>query len=159
MPYIIDETKTVRVSMFNHRQHIAKIMTLNDRQSGLSEVEVGGLRDTYGLGTMVIHKPNCLELFLREILRPLYLFVLFSVFYWYFQQGYIYYAITIFFVSISGLLLNLYQMVQLNNKIFSMAYYEIPVNALRNGVIIKISSLDVVPGDIIFLKDPIKIPF
>jgi len=50
-------------------------------------------------------------------------------------------------------------MVQLNNKIFAMAYYNIQVNVLRDGVIKKISSLDVVPGDIVFMKDPIKIPF
>jgi magnesium-transporting ATPase (P-type) len=58
-----------------------------------------------------------------------------------------------------GLIINLYQMVQLNNKIFAMAYYNIQVNVLRDGVIKKISSLDVVPGDIVFMKDPIKIPF
>jgi len=40
-----------------------------------------------------------------------------------------------------------------------MAYYNIQVNVLRDGVIKKISSLDVVPGDIVFMKDPIKIPF
>jgi P-type E1-E2 ATPase len=50
-------------------------------------------------------------------------------------------------------------MIQLNNKIFTMAYYEIDVNILREGKINKVSSLDVVPGDIVFLKDPIKIPF
>jgi len=30
---------------------------------------------------------------------------------------------------------------------------------LRSGSVQKVSSLDVVPGDIVFLKDPIKIPF
>jgi P-type E1-E2 ATPase len=50
-------------------------------------------------------------------------------------------------------------MVQLNNKIFAMAYYEIEVNVLRTGSVRKISSFEVVPGDIVFLRDPIKIPF
>lgn len=50
-------------------------------------------------------------------------------------------------------------MVELNNKIFAMAYYEIQVNTLRDGEVKSISSLDIVPGDIVFLKDPIKIPF
>lgn len=40
-----------------------------------------------------------------------------------------------------------------------MAYYEIGVNVLRNGRVIEISSFEVVPGDIVFLKKPIKIPF
>lgn len=40
-----------------------------------------------------------------------------------------------------------------------MAYYDIPVNVLRGSNVVQISSVDIVPGDIVFLKDPIKIPF
>jgi magnesium-transporting ATPase (P-type) len=40
-----------------------------------------------------------------------------------------------------------------------MAYYDIPVNVLRDNVVVQISSVDVVPGDIVFLKDAIKLPF
>jgi len=40
-----------------------------------------------------------------------------------------------------------------------MAYYEVQVNTLRNGNVVAVSSIDLVPGDIVFLKDPIKIPF
>lgn len=50
-------------------------------------------------------------------------------------------------------------MVQLSNKIFSMAFYEVQINALRDGQVKSISSLDIVPGDVVFLRDPIKIPF
>jgi magnesium-transporting ATPase (P-type) len=50
-------------------------------------------------------------------------------------------------------------MVELSNKIFSMAFYEIQLNTLRDGVVKQISSLDIVPGDIVFLRKPIKIPF
>ncbi len=40
-----------------------------------------------------------------------------------------------------------------------MAYYEININTLRNGEVASVSSIDLVPGDIVFLKDPIKLPF
>lgn len=40
-----------------------------------------------------------------------------------------------------------------------MAYYEVTLNVLRGSKVVQISSVDVVPGDIVFLKDPIKIPF
>lgn len=40
-----------------------------------------------------------------------------------------------------------------------MAYYEIPINVLRDGMIKQISSVDVVPGDVVFMRDPVKIPF
>ena len=62
-------------------------------------------------------------------------------------------------IFLIGVVINLYQMVQLNNKIFAMAYYEIPINVLRDGMIKQISSVDIVPGDVVFMKDPVKIPF
>ena len=40
-----------------------------------------------------------------------------------------------------------------------MAYYDIPVNVLRENTVLQISSVDIVPGDIVFLKDAIKLPF
>jgi cation-transporting P-type ATPase 13A2 len=40
-----------------------------------------------------------------------------------------------------------------------MAYYEVKMNALRDGVVTETSSIDLVPGDVVFLRDPIKIPF
>jgi P-type E1-E2 ATPase len=40
-----------------------------------------------------------------------------------------------------------------------MAYYDIPLNVLREKTVVQISSVDVVPGDIVFLKDAIKLPF
>ncbi len=40
-----------------------------------------------------------------------------------------------------------------------MAYYDIPVNVLREDKVLNISSVDIVPGDIVFLKEQIKIPF
>lgn len=40
-----------------------------------------------------------------------------------------------------------------------MAYFDIPVNVLRDDKVINMSSVDIVPGDIVFLKDAIKLPF
>jgi len=40
-----------------------------------------------------------------------------------------------------------------------MAFHEIQVNVLRDGEVKQKSSIDLVPGDIVFLMDPIKIPF
>jgi len=87
------------------------------------------------------------------------LFLLFSITYWTWAEKYFYFAGTLFFVSMVGLIINLYQMLALNNKIFNMGFYEIQVHVLRGGKVHALSSLDVVPGDIVFLKDPIKIPF
>jgi len=40
-----------------------------------------------------------------------------------------------------------------------MAYYDIPVHVLRKDAVVQISSVDLVPGDVVFLKDPVKLPF
>lgn len=40
-----------------------------------------------------------------------------------------------------------------------MAFHEEKINTLRSGEIIEISSTQLVPGDIVFLKNQIKIPF
>jgi P-type E1-E2 ATPase len=40
-----------------------------------------------------------------------------------------------------------------------MAYYDILLNVLRANTVMQVSSVEVVPGDIVFLKDAIKLPF
>ena len=107
---------------------------------------------------MVIERPNIFVLFAREVFRPLYLFIVFSVSLWYYEK-YIYYASVIAGTSILSIAINLYQVRQLNEKIFHMAYYDIPVNVLRGNTVTQMSSVEVVPGDVVFLKDPIKLPF
>jgi cation-transporting ATPase 13A3/4/5 len=71
---------------------------------------------------MVIHQSSPLELLVRELLRPLYLFLLFSVGLWFYEK-YFYYAGIILFTSSVAIIVNLIQMVHLNAKIFNMAYY------------------------------------
>ena len=87
-------------------------------------------RERFGLGTMVIDRPSLSVLFFREIVQPLYFFILFSIILW-MSQSYLLYCGAIFITSAVGIGINLYQTYQSNNKIHSMAYYEIEVNALR----------------------------
>jgi len=55
--------------------------------------------------------------------------------------------------AIISLAINLYQTHKLNNKIHQMAYYEVPLNVLRDEKIISISSMEVVPGDVVFFNN------
>jgi len=48
---------------------------------------------------------------------------------------------------------------KVSQQIFEMAYYEIQLNVMRNGTITSISSLDIVPGDIVFFNSAIRMPF
>jgi len=136
-----------------------KVTNTEIEETGLTESQAYHLKYTYGPGTMIIRKPTILELLVKEIIQPLYIFLIFSVLFWYLAESYNYFATTLLVVFLIGVVINLYQMVQLFDKIFKMAYYEITLNVLRDGQVKPISSLDIVPGDIVFLKDPIKIPF
>lgn len=40
-----------------------------------------------------------------------------------------------------------------------MAYYEIELNVLRDGEVRKCSSMEVVPGDLVFFGKNMKVPF
>ena len=45
------------------------------------------------------------------------------------------------------------------NVIIDKNYYTVEVNVMREGEIKPISSVGIVPGDIVFLKEAIKFPF
>ncbi len=107
---------------------------------------------------MIIEKPSPFVFLIKDILRPLYLFLYLNVAVWIYQ-AYYYYSGVILGSLIIAVIINLVQTVQLNNKIYQMAYYSISVNVLREGKVTEVSSLDIVPGDIAFLKNPIKVPF
>ena len=62
-------------------------------------------------------------------------------------------------VGIVGIIVNLYQINDMNKKICELAFYETSVRVLRAEGAIELSSRDVVPGDIVFFKEPIKVPF
>ena len=108
---------------------------------------------------MVIQKPTVMQLLIAEITKPLCLFLIFGLLFWLFGESYYYFASALLVIFIAGLVINLYQMVQLNNKRYEMAYYETPLHVLREGQVKQISSFEAVPGDVVFLRDPIKIPF
>lgn len=107
---------------------------------------------------MELPRPSCPVLFVREVLQPFYLFIVYSVILWYYEN-YIYYASIILLTSVVSIAINLYQVIQLNNKIFNMAFYTTEMNVLRGSAVIQVDSIELVPGDIVFLKKSIKLPF
>lgn len=125
---------------------------------GYENIEVRQLRACYGEGAMVIPTPSCPILFVREVLQPFFIFIVYSVILWFYEEYY-YYAGVILLTSAVSIGINLWQVMGLNQKIFEMAYYEVKIHALRDGNVIEMSSVDVVPGDVVFIKNAIKLPF
>lgn len=99
-----------------------------------------------------MEKPSLFKLFVHEVFRPMFLFIIFSIIVWIITV-YFYYVGVIIVSAVVSLAINLYQTNKLNQKIHEMAYYEIQLNVLREGKITRISSLEVVPGDIVFLNN------
>ena len=158
MTYLVGSDRVVKVCSFDHHKRVSHLMNGKDTD-GVSSCQAHELLMTYGAGGMMIQKPKKKDLLLKEILKPLYIFLFISVLFWVFISRYHYFAGFVFCASLLGLFTNLYQMVKLNNRIFSLVQYETQINALRDNKVQSLSSLDVVPGDIVFFKDHIKVPF
>ena len=93
-----------------------------EKNFGYAAEDVSTLRSCYGEGAMIIPTPSCPLLFVREILQPFFIFIIYSVILWFYEQYY-YYAGVIAFTSAVSIGINLWQVMELNKKIFEMAYY------------------------------------
>lgn len=69
-----------------------------------------------------MEKPTIFKLFIHEVFRPMFLFVLYSIIVW-MSMDYQFYASIIAISMIISLTINLVQTNKLNNKIHEMAYY------------------------------------
>jgi magnesium-transporting ATPase (P-type) len=150
---VIDDT--VSVSSFEFEE---KFSELASQISPLEEQQVLRSRNKFGIGTMVISKPSVFTLLLTEVLKPLYIFTLLALVIW-IPNKYYFYATMLVIVGIVGIIVNLYQINDMNKKICELAFYETSVMVLRAEGAIELSSRDVVPGDIVFFKESIKVPF
>ena len=107
---------------------------------------------------MEIERVSWAKLLVVEFFRPLYMFLFFSTSLWIYEVYYIYTGIVIV-TCLTAIFITVYQLYSLNRKMYKMAYYEVNMHTLRNGQVNKVSSIDLVPGDIVFLKDSIKLSF
>jgi len=80
------------------------------------------LRQSYGPGVMQLDFPSVPMLFFQEVMRPLYLFILFSCSLWVYEKYY-YFSGVIFVTALVGILTSLYQTYQNNKKMHEMAYH------------------------------------
>ena len=117
MKYLV-RNGTAKAAAYNYQEHIQKAIKPNmeGKIFGLSEEKVLNLRESFGIGTMVIEQPTIPVLFAREIVQPLYIFIIVSIIIWLFDNYQIYCAV-IFFTLAFGVILNLYETYKSNKKI------------------------------------------
>ena len=72
---------------------------------------------------------------------------------------YYFFCILILISTAIGLAMTIIELRKINDKIFEMAYYEVELDVLRGGEMRKISSFEVVPGDLVFFDRNLRVPF
>ena len=125
--------------------------------NGLNELEYKFQMGIYGSGDLNIEIPSFLKLLFSEFSDPFYLFQIFSVILW-MNNDYQAYAFVIIFATIVSLFLGTYETRENLLNIQEMAKFESDIYVYRldlNGNVhrIKISSKELVPGDIYELPD------
>lgn len=156
--YYNTHTRQFQAAVFDSLPRITAFVNETRQLPGYDPPMAKSLQECYGFCVMELPRPSCPVLFVREVLQPYYFFILYSVILWYYEQ-YNYYASIILGTSVISIAINLYQVIQLNNKIYSMAYYTTDMHVLRGNNVQLINSQFLVPGDLVFIKKAIKLPF
>lgn len=102
----------------------------------------------FGNSVIDILIPSIAETFIDQVLKPFFVFQIFSVILWC-TEGYYWYAIAIFVIMCISLTINIYYVQTNFRNIKAIAKYICEVEVLRKGQKVKISSADLVPGDIV----------
>jgi cation-transporting ATPase 13A3/4/5 len=127
---------------------------------GLTEGEYFDHDNYYGKNSTKIPEKGTLKLLIDEVLSPFYIFQLFSIIIWCFDDYMVYSGIILFLSSIS-IGTTLYETKQTMNKIKEMAEFKSYVFVYRNQNLhnkLKIDSLELVPGDIIEVPEDENMP-
>lgn len=120
-----------------------------------------GLNSETQADRMLVFGPNMIEigekstwqLLVDEVLHPFYMFQVFSILLWAFDEYY-YYASCIFFISVISVGNALVETKQTLSRLREISKFECDVRVLRNGFWVTISSSELVPGDIYEISDP-----
>ena len=115
---------------------------------GLKSQDIADRRKLYGQCQLEVPKPSIMNLMIEEILNPFYLFQVFSVILWFWDE-YTNYAICIMVISFWGIAESLYETISNNNMVRKLATYHCDVEVLRDGQLKKVVSDELVPGDVI----------
>ena len=101
--------------------------------------------------------PSWFSLYFTEILKPFFVFQIFSVILWCTNEYY-WYAICIFVIMCITLTVNAYYQKKNLENISRIANNKCKVKVIRNGEENLIDSNDLVPGDIIVVGDELDLP-
>lgn len=124
--------------------------------NGLSPNLLAFQKSLFGPNDVVIQKKSTWQFFVAEVLHPFNIFQIFSIVVWCFETYFIYAAV-ILIIAIGSISTTLYEMKTNFARLREMSHFECPVEVVRDGEIIEISSIDLVPGDALVLSPELKV--
>ena len=111
----------------------------------------------FGESKITVKIPKIYETVIDTILKPFFVFQIGSIILWCFQ-AYYWYSIAIFVIMMVALIVNTYNLHSNYNEIKRLATFICPVTLLRFGEKVELSSENIVPGDIMFIKEDLTFP-
>mmetsp|Transcript_15938 Transcript_15938/g.21614 ORF Transcript_15938/g.21614 Transcript_15938/m.21614 type:complete len:169 (+) Transcript_15938:698-1204(+) len=105
-----------------------------------------------------VPKKSVFGILMSEVLNPFYIFQVFSVVLW-MWDNYYYYASCILIISTGSVILSLYETINNHNEIRKMARYHCVVRLMGpNGTQTEVNSTQLVPGDVVVVPESTSLP-
>ncbi|CAJ0952620.1 unnamed protein product, partial [Mesorhabditis belari] len=147
------EAKFIPPSDFDSSVPVKTLIDRIDDKHGITTAQVLQRRLTYGRNLIEVQLKPIVVLLFKEAISPFYIFQLFSVCLWYWDE-YIYYASIIVIISVGSITLDVYQTRKQEKKLRSMVHSSGEITVLRDkGECTIVDSSELVPGDVIVIPE------
>ncbi|KAG1455987.1 hypothetical protein G6F55_006757 [Rhizopus delemar] len=126
-------------------------------KTGLSYEKYRTRTSVFGLNLINIQEKPTMKLLTDEILNPFYVFQIGSILLWC-MDDYYYYAFCIFIISAFSITSSLIETKQTMKRMKEMSWFECKVRVFRAGSWQSMSSIQLVPGDLIDIANVHTVP-
>ncbi|KAI9597721.1 hypothetical protein BDF19DRAFT_434232 [Syncephalis fuscata] len=127
------------------------------RTQGHTDKSAADLRNLIGLNFISVHVPSFPMALLEEFQAFFYLYQLMCLWVW-FYFAYYYMGFVQLVVILVSALVKVYLRLKAENKVKSLAEYKSDCNVLRNSQWASISTVELVPGDVIEIAENLQLP-
>jgi cation-transporting ATPase 13A3/4/5 len=126
---------------------------LHHSRDGLTKDQYEDRFLVFNPNTLDIKEKPMSQLLVEEVLHPFYMFQVFSIILWAFDEYY-YYATCIFLISIISIINTLVETKATMRRLAELSKFSCKIRVWRNGFWKETHSYDLVPGDVYEISDP-----
>mmetsp|Transcript_38744 Transcript_38744/g.153025 ORF Transcript_38744/g.153025 Transcript_38744/m.153025 type:complete len:669 (-) Transcript_38744:3443-5449(-) len=135
----------------------AGALVLREHMPGIDQVTAEDRLVLYGENVLTVRVPSRSKLFVNELLHPFFLFQIWAVVLWLFENYY-YYALCILFTSLYSAFVEASDVHENWLRLSRLALEKERVTVIRNSREAQISSCQLVPGDIMLVTPGMRMP-